>query len=40
MQEHVRCIRNKEIHVHYLGPQIQNELISLMATDVKKIYCK
>ena len=35
MQEHVRRMRNKETHAHYLGPQIQIELISLMATNVK-----
>lgn len=35
MQEHVRRIRNKETHAHYLGPQIQNEIISIMATNVK-----
>ncbi|XP_058778632.1 uncharacterized protein LOC131652705 [Vicia villosa] len=35
MQEHIRRIKDKEIHNHYLGHRIQNELINLIANEIK-----
>jgi hypothetical protein len=37
MQEHICHIKDEETHDHYLGHQIQNKHIELMASEVKKI---
>ena len=36
MNEHLRKISNKELHSHYLGKDIQNELIQLLGNAIKK----
>ena len=36
MIEHLRKISNKELHSHYLGKDIQNELIQLLGNAIKK----
>ncbi|XP_068207522.1 zinc finger MYM-type protein 5-like [Palaemon carinicauda] len=36
MSEHLQKIRNEETHVHYLGKNIQNELIDILANAIKE----
>ncbi|XP_073119709.1 uncharacterized protein [Henckelia pumila] len=40
MQEHLRLIKGKEIHHHYLSHKIQNELITNMSLKVKNVIEK
>ncbi|KAL9661757.1 hypothetical protein QQ045_026585 [Rhodiola kirilowii] len=41
MQEHIRRIKDDEVHNHYLGHRIQKELINLIACEIKtKILAK
>ena len=36
IEEHIRCINDGDIHHHHLGHNIQNELILLIASAIKK----
>ncbi|XP_023742437.1 uncharacterized protein LOC111890562 [Lactuca sativa] len=40
IKEHVRQITNDELHVHYFGHTIQNELILLIAQEIKEELIK
>ena len=40
MQDHIRRIQTSEIHHHYPGHTIQNEMISLIAYCVKQTILK
>jgi len=40
IQEHVQRITNDDIHSHYLGPRVQNELIGLLASRIKSEMIK
>ncbi|KAL7139326.1 hypothetical protein ABFS83_09G043200 [Erythranthe nasuta] len=40
MQEHLRRIKDREIHIHYLGHNIQNELVHMLACELKNNIIK
>ena len=36
MSEHHRKVKNKQTHVHYLGKELQNELIQLLSNTIQQ----
>ena len=40
MQKHIQRIKHDETHNHYLGHNTQNELINLLASEIKNKIIK
>jgi hypothetical protein len=40
MQDHLWCIQNKDTRYHYLSHMIQDELVLLLASDIKNFIIK
>lgn len=40
MAEHIRRIQSKETHVHYLGKEIQKEIIGMLASQIQQEILK
>jgi hypothetical protein len=40
MQDHLRCIQYKDTRYHYLSHMIQDELVLLLASDIKNVIIK
>ncbi|KAG8434798.1 hypothetical protein GDO86_012953 [Hymenochirus boettgeri] len=36
LEKHIKMVTNKETHIHYLGPGIQNEIINLLSLQIRE----